>query len=279
MIHGITAGFTRNPPIPPASFLLNEYPGAHAAFSVRKLRSEYSGPCMRVVKEGVGSPEQDIGFTSSGDIDLAAIEAFKGSANLRIHTWYDQSGNGKNLTTNEFYRPLLANAGEDVLKLNGKLAAYFSSSSAFETPGVIQSLSAFCVANISGTDTNYRVVVGDTNGLGPSLEVKADGAGKSIARFMRTNAAQLVSVPYVDAGKAMGVGFTSEVGACSVYLGSQHETAAVNPDFSKGIGFVGGLGSGTLSLNDKIQEVIIYASNQSSNRIGIYANQAEYFQL
>ncbi|WP_227628450.1 hypothetical protein, partial [Klebsiella oxytoca] len=42
--------------------------------------------------------ETDIGFTSSGDLDTAALLSFCGSGNGFVSVWYDQSGNGFNAT-------------------------------------------------------------------------------------------------------------------------------------------------------------------------------------
>lgn len=64
-----------------------------AAYSVRKLRSDYSGACLRV-RRSSDNTEQDIGFTANGDFDSAAFTAFVGGGNGFCRTWYDQSGNG-----------------------------------------------------------------------------------------------------------------------------------------------------------------------------------------
>jgi hypothetical protein len=76
--------------------LLDLYPNAAAAYSVRKLRTAYTGACIRV-RRSSDNAEQDIGF-SGNDLDTAALLAFVGSGNGFVTTWYDQSGNGLNLT-------------------------------------------------------------------------------------------------------------------------------------------------------------------------------------
>ena len=77
--------------------LLEDYPGAAAAYSVRKLRGAYTGDALRV-REDSGNTEADIGFDANGDLDTAAIASHCGSANGFVVTWYDQSGNGNDLT-------------------------------------------------------------------------------------------------------------------------------------------------------------------------------------
>jgi len=76
-------------PVPPP---LDTYTGASAAYSVRLLRTAYTGSCMRVREDG-GNTETDIGFDSNGDLDTAAIASHCGANNGFIRYWYDQSGN------------------------------------------------------------------------------------------------------------------------------------------------------------------------------------------
>jgi len=69
-----------------------------AAYSVRRLLATYNGSAIRIRGNGTGSPEADIGFTSTGDLDTtavaAAIAAGGGSAGF-FRTWYDQTSNAR----------------------------------------------------------------------------------------------------------------------------------------------------------------------------------------
>lgn len=51
------------------------------AYSVRKLRTAYSGSTIKV-RRSSDNAEQDIGFTSDGDLDTTALQDFVGSQNL-----------------------------------------------------------------------------------------------------------------------------------------------------------------------------------------------------
>jgi hypothetical protein len=66
-----------------------------AAYSLRKLRTEYLGAAINV-RRSSDSATQDIGFTASGDLDTVTLLAFVGTGNGFVRTWYDQSGNGRN---------------------------------------------------------------------------------------------------------------------------------------------------------------------------------------
>lgn len=70
--------------------------GAFAAYSLRKLRSAYSGNCVRIRRSN-DNAEADIGF-SSGWIDKTAVDTHCTTNDGYVVTWYDQSGNGYNLT-------------------------------------------------------------------------------------------------------------------------------------------------------------------------------------
>ena len=67
------------------SLLLDLYPSAAAAYSVRLLRSAYSGSAIRV-RRSSDNTEQDIGF-SGGNLDTSALTSFCGSGNGFVTTW------------------------------------------------------------------------------------------------------------------------------------------------------------------------------------------------
>jgi hypothetical protein len=57
--------------------LLDLFPNAAVAYSLRKLRTAYSGSAIRV-RRSSDNTEQDIGFDSSGNLDVNIIETFVG---------------------------------------------------------------------------------------------------------------------------------------------------------------------------------------------------------
>lgn len=114
-----TAGFA----IP---LLLDTYPGAAAAYSVRKLRTAYTGSAIRV-RRSSDNAEQDIGF-SSGNLDTTALTSFCGAGNGFVTTWYDQSGNGRNATQATAVNQPQIVSGGSVLTINSKPCTVFSNS-------------------------------------------------------------------------------------------------------------------------------------------------------
>lgn len=105
---------------PPASLLLDQYPGATFAFSLKKLRNDYSGACIRVVRSS-DNAEQDIGFAADGELDTTALLAFVGAGNGFITIWYNQSAiNTQNAVQETLLeQPVIVSNGQ-VIGLNSK---------------------------------------------------------------------------------------------------------------------------------------------------------------
>jgi len=64
---------------------------------MRKLRAAYAGNCIRLRRDS-DNAESDFGFDGSGNLDSAAIASWLGGTSGFVVAWYDQSGNGKNIT-------------------------------------------------------------------------------------------------------------------------------------------------------------------------------------
>jgi len=64
--------------------LLDLYPNAKVAYSLRKLRNAYSGSAIRV-RRIVDSNELDIGFNSFGELDISSLNSFFGN-NLLVQS-------------------------------------------------------------------------------------------------------------------------------------------------------------------------------------------------
>ena len=107
-----------NPYIFSPPLLLDTYPSAAGAYSIRKLRTAYTGSCLRV-RRSSDNAESDIGFVGS-DLDTATLLSFVGANNGFVTKFYDQSGNGNDLAQATAARqPQIVSAGV-VLTLNGK---------------------------------------------------------------------------------------------------------------------------------------------------------------
>lgn len=134
---------------------------ANVAYSLRRMRCAYSGAAIRV-RRSSDNATQDIGFTVSGDLDTAALKTFVGSGNGFVNIWYDQSGNGKNLSqSTASNQPQIVATGV-VIRQNGKPTVRFTASSVntLRFSGTISSGSgAFSVLAISSR-TNATLTAG-----------------------------------------------------------------------------------------------------------------------
>ena len=103
-----------------SSYLLDSYSSAAAAYSLRKLRTAYTGNAMRV-RRSSDNGEQNIGFDANGNLDTASLLSFVGAGNGFVTTWYNQSGNTNldAVQTSAVNQPYIVQSGV-LCTLNGK---------------------------------------------------------------------------------------------------------------------------------------------------------------
>jgi hypothetical protein len=260
--------------------LLDLYPNAAAAYSLRKLRTLYTGSAIRV-RRSSDNTEQDIGFSALGNLDTSALTSFCGSGNGFVTTWYDQSGNGINATqTTAANQPQILSAGSVILK-NSKPSVNFDGSNDF------LSLSS----NIA-TSTNYSFfsaaynesnATGDTymSGSSGSAQFIADLSGATgIIWIIKTFVAVIISGTITKDRFNLNTFFTLN-SANSLYTnGSLANSNTSTPSFSNPITTIGrnNAGINEYYLNG-ISEMILYSSNQASNRTGIETNINSYYAI
>ena len=106
------------------ALLLDTYSGAAAAYSLRLLRSAYTGDAIRV-RRASDNTEQDIGFVDN-ELDTSALTTFCSGTDGFVTTWYDQSGNGYDATQGTaLNQPQIVSSGS-VLTENGKPCVNFT---------------------------------------------------------------------------------------------------------------------------------------------------------
>jgi hypothetical protein len=152
------------------NLLLDQYSGAAAAYSLRKLRTAYTGSAIRVRRSN-DNTEQDIGFTSSGDLDTGALKTFVGAGNNGFVTvWYDQSGNARNATqTTAANQPRIVNAGT-VERASSKPTIQFNSHllqvamTGIDTVTRLQTYNVINPANAAAADVTSELLWGYAGG-------------------------------------------------------------------------------------------------------------------
>ena len=107
----------------PNFLLLDLYPST-AAFSLRKLRTAYSGSAVRV-RRSSDNAEQNIGFNVNGGLDTTALNTFCTGANGFVTTWYDQQGSNNATKTTQANQPKIYDSVTGVITQNSKPAISF----------------------------------------------------------------------------------------------------------------------------------------------------------
>ena len=97
--------------------LLDAFPNAAAAYSLRKLRNAYTGNCIEV-RRSSDNALQNIGFVNNV-LDTASLLSFVGAGDGFVRTWYDQSGLNRNAIQTDNAKQLLIVVGGVVIENNG----------------------------------------------------------------------------------------------------------------------------------------------------------------
>ncbi len=294
--------------------LLDDYPSAAAAFSVRLLDNDYGGSCIRV-RRASDNTEQDIGFTSSGNLNTSALATFCTGTNGFIRTWYDQSGNARNATqTTTASQPKIYDSSTGVVLLNSKPAfdhasqflTIASSTTTFNALHNGTTTAVFLVAaagKVSDPNAAYAycgnsAAASAGNGMWIAYEdrtiVPANNAARigvfnsagsgngpviqTVADKITPNTQTLVTTLFdADNATAANRGLQAINGSATFGTNTQTRTPTTNNaayNFQIGAG-----GNNSFTLTGYFQEMIIYLSDQSSNRSGIETNINSYFSI
>jgi len=274
-----TGGFKARYVVP--SLLLDTYSGAAAAYSLRKLRTAYTGNAIRVARSS-DSSQIDIGFVNNA-LDTTALLAFCGiGVDGFITTWYDQSGNGNNLAQgNKASMPLIVSIGS-LLLLNSKPTSLLTGAQTMETSAASFSSIENTIIGVSKqtavTSTYRRLIsIGAYNsgyylGTLPDVDdMLAIFNSTTFTCFGGTAINQNLSIAYNN--PTTGFLFNNGVQVSSI---STTMLAYGNQKLFLGTDSVG---AGLEKWNGNIQEVIIYPTNQSANLTAIQANINSYYSI
>ena len=251
---------------------LDTYTDVFSAYSLRKLRSAYTGNCIEVYN---GTSYADIGFTSQNELDIEALNTHCGSNNGLISKWYDQSTTANTaVQTATGSMPQIYNGStQQVLIDNGKPFASATNSveNCFLRAPVIPSLT---------NASHFMVVSRDAIGASTSRAILVYG------RFGNQN-----DTEYSVLG---GNGGSAQVGADlhingipnsatqknTFYnaLGSSYRIVNSQKNYQSGDAVVFGIGQGTYNMFET-KEIIIFNSDQSNNRAAIEANLNKYWKV
>ena len=272
--------------------LLDDYPGAAVAISLRLLDADYTGNAIQV-RRASDSTTQDIGFDANGDLDTSALATFCAGTDGYVATWYDQSGNGNNLTqATTSAQPQIVASGSylNTIRFNGSTHYLSADAAATSFSGDDLPISQFMVLN---TDTNAVTQV--PAGFGNSSTDNPQTTGGFI-RSTNNKYAFLRRDDSNSSGPGLQEGTASIVVGSDVLLdyvsdGTEHSIALngvedISATVDVGTMTVDRFTVGALSrtsvgayFDGDISELILYPSDQSSNRTGIEANINDFYSI
>jgi hypothetical protein len=266
--------------------LLDLYPNAAAAYSVRKLRTAYTGSAIRV-RRSSDNAEQNIGFTSAFGLDTTSLSSFCSGTNGFVTTWYDQSGNGLNVTqTTAANQPQIVSAGS-VVTVNTKAAFSFDGINDFLNGGDIlkagsNPMTTFSVVKFNNTSNQSiyaKSLLGSAAGRyallqeGQMFSLTSVGNAGSGTMYTGQNLFNVEIIP----------SSTNKIYRNNIQIASASVSASIGDsifDFEiGGYNNTSGGASNNLPLNGNTQEIIIYFSNQSSNLSAINTNINTYYAI
>jgi hypothetical protein len=274
-------GFTASGGVAPYVGLLDTYPNAAAAYSVRLLKSDYTGNAIRV-RRSSDNAEQNIGFVS-GNLDTTSLTSFCSGTNGFVTTWYDQSGNGRNATqTTATNQPVIVTAGV-VNLVNLKPAVYFNNGNTTSMAFSQLTLNNFTILWVTKKLTNVgtQSIILSNGG-----QYSGDGVDNDGTPMMYTTGS-IITIPQGNT-TAQAVGRTNQHLS---YLNRRNSTQAVGQFNNSNNSYNNSVPSSSFTPNGianygsnynwvgDMQEIVIYGSDKSSDRTGISTEINTYYGI
>jgi hypothetical protein len=274
--------------------LLDEFPNAAAAYSLRLLSSSYTGNCIEV-RRSSDDALQNIGFVN-GVLDTASLLSFVGAGDGFVSIWYDQSGGDFNLLqTNNDRQPRIVNSGSlefglnslpairNVIASNGFIGLPRESFNflhqAQATISIVSNISSgtYILASTDAGAANTRIGIDILTNTGISV---CNGSGVNFV--IRHSGILLVGNKhiYIDYNNIESVASDrSSLLLNNVAQANNIETGNVNLSNSFANLMLTARRNGEAASIGTFQEIIIWDSRKSSDRNNIISNINAYYNI
>jgi len=268
--------------------VLDTYPGAAAAYSLRALSSGWlAGDVVEVRRDVDGGGDVHKSFTASDYLNgvlLAWVTEFSGTANGSVSTWYDQSGNAKNATQGSANaQPKIVDAGALVtggIYSDGVDDALISTAFLTSAPATIVSKGTHVMGSSSA-----GVTFADSSATDQAFGQSTNGSTNQNRSFVfNSSFAQSSSVATLGNDDFLGSSILTINGANTEAVNRLNGVAATLASNVTPTGIDRfAIGSLRRLVPDyyagAVAEVIVYDSDQSSNIVGIEANINAYYSI
>jgi len=250
--------------------VLDDYPGAAAAYSLRALSSGWLAGDVVEVREDTGQTTQS--FTASQILN-GDLEAFCGAGNGYVSTWYDQSGNANDATqatTTE--QPKIVDAGALVVDGNGNPWIDFDGVDDVLMSANLSATSDSMLAIVQKTSDTVGCLMDSTNGNNYPLLFQ-DGSSSTV---ISANA----GTPNYYVNGSLESWINRDDVHSSVSTGVQNlitiDSMSLDADYSNGM-FIYSYYTTFARQSGFVSEFIVWGN--SSNRVGIETNINDYYSI
>ena len=267
-------------PVAGVTYLLDDFPGAQRAYSVRRLSSTYTGNALRV-RRSSDNTEQDIGFIGE-DLDTAALTSFVGAGNGFVTTLYDQSGNGANAAQSTANAQIQIVSSGTIISPGGSGKASFQASegrSNYPFTGFTTNQVTQLMVGKKALGTSSRLTAFSGSNPGNASTNLSHWSDSNIyfqwEDYYRQTSSAISNIDYE-------VIFASTTSASTAVIwrngsnlaGSVTSLPAINNDYS----LIFEYPSNQFSIG-LYQDLVIWNSDQSANAAGIQANVNAYYSI
>ena len=257
--------------------LLDLYPNANMAYSLRNLSSTYTGPLIRV-RRLLDNAETDIYGISNGQLDESSLLTFAGSNSLSVVKWYDQNNNTRDaIQFTNGSQPFIVESGS-INKINSKPTIRFTGTSPLSVRTAfsgsagtkIQVIRTYADPTI-GFAGNVLNNVGNAGGISGHYPF-SDGV---IYDEFATTSRKTVGNPTPSLANLHVYEAVSDSNLFKSFINNSEifTTATNTVGYNISPATVGDAYSGSIS------EIIVYQSNRSSSLSGINTNINSYYTI
>lgn len=253
--------------------LLDEYSGAAAAYSLRKLRTAYTGSAIEV-RRASDNTTQDIGFVNN-ELDTSTLATFCSGTDGFVTTWYDQSGNGNDAT-----QTTAANQPKIYDSVSGVITQGTKSSIDFGT-----TLQNLCLSVNNSTTNNLITVVHTANYVASKNQVIL---ALSDSNFIIVAVGDTGKLKYANSNDTMisttNVGSfqlsTIDINDKKLYInGLQEDSVSTVSGASTRYVIANYTNTGTNQMEGYISEIVIWQTAQTSNVSNINNNINDFYSI
>jgi hypothetical protein len=244
--------------------LVDIYPNAAAAYSLRLLRLTYTGSAIKV-RRASDNTEQDIGFVDN-ELDVATLESFCSGTSGFVTTWYDQSGNGRDATqSTALSQSQIVSSGSVILENGNPILIGDGNNCYFIALAFNTNYRTFAVLKNAG----FSALFGSNNSADATLLAQSERTTAAYLTTATVNAIRINTNPVTTITR--GNIFTLTTNQALLFDNVDYNFTGINSI----LGYNNG-GSGI--ANYSLQELIIYPSSQT-NITDIESNINDFYSI